>query len=314
MDAAVLTELGTPVLRQLRRAHRGRRPGGGRRGRRGTEPRGPDHGRRALSRAHTPDFPSVPGPRGHRARGRPPRVLHRHASRSGRWPRARWPRRPTCTTCPTRVDDGTAVALGIAGLAAWLPLAWRAKVQEGETVLVMGATGVLGSIAVQAAKLLGAGRVVGAGRDAEGPRARRAPGRRRHRGPDALPTTRPPPTWRRAGGEGPDVILDPVWGEPGAAAMRSLAPFGRHVQIGNSADPELTLMAPGVPQQHEPGHGLHQLPRAAGRQGRGVRHHGRPRRGRADRGGRGADPAGGRGSRRGSARPAFAHRKLVLVP
>ena len=49
------------------------------------------------------------------------------------------------------------MALGIAGLAAWLPLAWRAKVQEGETVLVMGATGVLGSIAVQAAKLLGAG-------------------------------------------------------------------------------------------------------------------------------------------------------------
>ena len=47
-----------------------------------------------------------------------------------------------------------------------------------------------------------------------------------------------------AGGEGPDVILDPVWGEPGAAAMRSLAPFGRHVQIGNSADPELKLMAP----------------------------------------------------------------------
>ena len=69
---------------------------------------------------------------------------------------------------PDGLDDGVAVALGIAGLAAWLPLAWRAKVQEGEAVLVMGATGVLGSIAVQAAKLLGAGRVVAAGRDAEG--------------------------------------------------------------------------------------------------------------------------------------------------
>ena len=144
---------------------------------------------------------------------------------------------------PDDLDDGVAVALGIAGLAAWLPLAWRAKVKEGETVLVMGATGVLGSIAVQAAKLLGAGRVVAAGRDAEGlERAARL-------GADAtvdLTATDDPTAahLEAAGGEGPDVIIDPVWGEPGAAAMRSLAPFGRHVQIGNSADPELKLMAP----------------------------------------------------------------------
>ena len=65
-------------------------------------------------------------------------------------------------------DDGVAVALGIAGLAAWLPLTWRAGLRPGETVVVLGATGVLGSIAVQGAKLLGAGRVVAAGRDAEG--------------------------------------------------------------------------------------------------------------------------------------------------
>ncbi len=141
------------------------------------------------------------------------------------------------------VDDGTAVALGIAGLAAWLPLAWRARLQEGETVLILGATGVLGSIAVQAAKLLGAGRVVAAGRDAEGlERASRL-------GADAVVdlTDSDDPTaayLEAAGGQGPDLILDPVWGEPGLAAMRSLAPFGRHVQIGNSADPELTVTAP----------------------------------------------------------------------
>ena len=144
---------------------------------------------------------------------------------------------------PDGVDDGLAVALGIAGLAAWLPLAWRAKVQEGETVLVMGATGVLGSIAVQAAKILGAGRVVAAGRDADG--LERAARLGADATVDLTATADPTAAYvEAAGGEGPDVILDPVWGEPGAAAMRSLAPFGRHVQIGNSADPELTVVAP----------------------------------------------------------------------
>ena len=144
---------------------------------------------------------------------------------------------------PDGLSDDLAVALGIAGLAAWLPLAWRAKVQEGETVLVLGATGVVGTIAVQAAKLLGAGRVVAAGRDADGLR------KATERGADAVvdlsDTDDPTAAYREAsGGEGPDVVIDPLWGEPGLAAIRALAPFGRHVQIGNSADPQLTLAAP----------------------------------------------------------------------
>src|SRR4051794_26049978 len=69
---------------------------------------------------------------------------------------------------PDGLDDATAVALGIAGLAAWLALEWRADVQEGETVLVLGATGTVGLVAVQAARVLGAGRVVAAGRDPDG--------------------------------------------------------------------------------------------------------------------------------------------------
>jgi len=65
---------------------------------------------------------------------------------------------------PDGVDPVLAGALGIAGVAGWLPVAVRAPVREGETVLVLGATGTVGLVAVQGARLLGAGRVVAAGR------------------------------------------------------------------------------------------------------------------------------------------------------
>src|SRR6185503_20402657 len=65
------------------------------------------------------------------------------------------------------VPDDVAAALGNTGLAAWLSLSWRAQLEPGETVLVLGATGALGTIAVQVAKVLGAGRVVAADRASE---------------------------------------------------------------------------------------------------------------------------------------------------
>ena len=73
----------------------------------------------------------------------------------------------TLAPVPDRADPELAVALGVAGIAGWLPLAWRAPVREGETVLILGATGTAGLIAVQAARLLGAGRIVAAGRNVE---------------------------------------------------------------------------------------------------------------------------------------------------
>ena len=68
---------------------------------------------------------------------------------------------------PDGADPALAAGLGIAGLAGWLPFAWRAPLAGGERVLVLGATGSVGLVAVQAAKLLGAARVVAAGRDEE---------------------------------------------------------------------------------------------------------------------------------------------------
>src|SRR5271166_5077248 len=66
---------------------------------------------------------------------------------------------------PDGLDEVTAAAIVNPGVGAWLALTRRAMLQPGETVLVLGATGVSGRIAVVLAARMGAGRVIAAGRD-----------------------------------------------------------------------------------------------------------------------------------------------------
>src|SRR2546430_1684459 len=112
-------------------------------------------------------------------------------------------------------------------------------VEGRATVLVLGASGVLGLIAVQAARIMGAKHVVAAGRDRG--RLEQA----RERGADAIVELGPgkelTEAFRKASGGGVDVVIDPVWGEPAAAALEALNRFGRLVQIGQSAGAEATL-------------------------------------------------------------------------
>jgi NADPH2:quinone reductase len=144
------------------------------------------------------------------------------------------------------VDDAVAAALGTAGLAAWLALDWRARLRPGQTVLVLGATGALGSVAVQVAAILGAARVVAAAR----------PGRRldrlRDQGADAVVALGDLTTDRAvadlsqefiAATGWADVIVDPLWGRPALAAMKAAAPGARHVQLGQMAGAELSVPA-----------------------------------------------------------------------
>src|SRR5207248_2321496 len=70
-----------------------------------------------------------------------------------------------CFPLPAGIDDVTAAALPNPAVSAWLSLTQRAKLARGDTVLVLGATGVTGQLAVQIAKLLGAARVVAVGRN-----------------------------------------------------------------------------------------------------------------------------------------------------
>jgi NADPH:quinone reductase-like Zn-dependent oxidoreductase len=136
---------------------------------------------------------------------------------------------------PDGLDEGVAVALGIAGLAGWLALTWSAKLRAGESVLVLGATGTVGQVAMQGAKLLGASRVVAAGRNPDG-LARAA-----ELGADATVRLGEDgdlaERFKEAAGDagGFDVIVDPLWGEPGVAAMEASKRFTRHVALGQSA-------------------------------------------------------------------------------
>jgi len=133
------------------------------------------------------------------------------------------------------LDDAVAAALGLTGVAAWMSLSWRGKLEQGEQVLVLGAAGAVGQVALQAARILGAGRVIGASRSEEG----RAIASRL--GADAVVDS--------SGGdvdaiaermesacEGPlSLVIDPVWGDLATAALRALAPGGRLVNFGSSA-------------------------------------------------------------------------------
>ena len=121
-----------------------------------------------------------------------------------------------------------------------MPLEWRGALEPGETVLVLGASGVVGQIAVQAAKLLGAGRVVAAARSEEGLE------HARELGADATVQLGdgeglPAALREAAGGDGFDLVHDPLWGEPAQAALTALRPFGRLVHVGQSAAAEATI-------------------------------------------------------------------------
>jgi NADPH:quinone reductase-like Zn-dependent oxidoreductase len=135
---------------------------------------------------------------------------------------------------PGGVSDDLAAALGNSAIAAWMALSWRGGLRAGEHVLVLGASGNVGQIGVQAARLLGAGRVVAACRDPHG-RARAS-----ELGADAVADLSGDDAetvaarLAEATGGRADLVLDPIWGVPAEAALRIMSPHGRLVNLGSS--------------------------------------------------------------------------------
>jgi NADPH:quinone reductase-like Zn-dependent oxidoreductase len=152
---------------------------------------------------------------------------------------------------PDGVSDELAAALPNPGVSALLALTFRAKLARGENVLVLGATGVAGRLAVRIAKLLGAGRVVAAGRN------QKSLVMLRQLGADAtirLDTTQEElqaAFVQEAGQSGFQVVIDYVWGPPTEAFLyavtrREFSMTGseiRLVQVGESAGPTISLPA-----------------------------------------------------------------------
>lgn len=129
---------------------------------------------------------------------------------------------------PDEVDNLTAAAIVGPALAAWLPLRWRADVKPDETILIVGASGMQGRMAVQAARVLGAGRVIAAG----------------HRqdvlarlGADATVDLRLPPTalheaFASHAVQGIDVVVDFVWGSVAEVLIGALTASASRSQRG----------------------------------------------------------------------------------
>ncbi len=136
---------------------------------------------------------------------------------------------------PAGLDPVRAAAVGNSGTAAYLPLMEVAGLRAGETVLVLGATGAVGQLAVQIARQGGASRVIGVGRD------RAALDRLALLGADAVVQLRAEEgddglVDRLQAATGPvDVVVDALYGAPLEAALRVCAPRARVVNVGHSA-------------------------------------------------------------------------------
>jgi NADPH:quinone reductase-like Zn-dependent oxidoreductase len=133
---------------------------------------------------------------------------------------------------PDELSDGLAIALGASGTGALIPLE-EAKIRPGERILILGATGPVGQIALQLARRMGAGKIVAAGRN------RAALARLQGNGfaddIAQLGTGDDLAALKAVAGKGYDVVLDAIYGPPAEAALRATAPGARMMSIGVQA-------------------------------------------------------------------------------
>lgn len=152
---------------------------------------------------------------------------------------------------PETLDDQTAAAIPNPGVSAWLSLASRARLVVGENVLILGATGITGKLAVKIAKLLGASRVVAAGRN---PKALSELGEQGADDLIVIDKSREELTemfTNAMGSGGFQVVIDYLWGMPAEAFLAAITrtEFAaiqsetRYVQVGETAGATISLPA-----------------------------------------------------------------------
>jgi NADPH:quinone reductase-like Zn-dependent oxidoreductase len=150
-----------------------------------------------------------------------------------------------CTSVPDGLDDITAAAIAIPGMSSWVALKERANFAAGETVLVNGATGTSGRLAVQIAKYLGAKKVIATGRQAASLQSIKALGADQtillDENRDAMEKT-----FKEQFAGGVDVVLDYLWGQSAECLLTAESKVGtdkpvRFIQIGTSSGANITL-------------------------------------------------------------------------
>jgi NADPH:quinone reductase-like Zn-dependent oxidoreductase len=153
-----------------------------------------------------------------------------------------------CLPLPEELDEVTAAAIANPGMSSWAAYVERAQLKPGETVLINGATGTAGRLAVQVAKYLGAGKIIATGRNPEVLRSLVA------RGVDVtIPLGQDEGAledrFKEQFRTGVDVVIDYLWGETAdsllkaaAKAQNAAGPI-RFVQVGAMSASEITLPA-----------------------------------------------------------------------
>ncbi|MGC2299764.1 MAG: zinc-binding alcohol dehydrogenase family protein [Acidobacteriaceae bacterium] len=159
-------------------------------------------------------------------------------------------RRAMCTPLPANLDDAVVAAMINPAMSSWAALAHRAHFTAGESILILGATGCAGHLAVQIARRLGAKRVVTVGRNPHTLEETKSLG-----ADSTISLAQDRETliaaFRAEINQGIDVVLDYLWGTPAEAFLAAVVQKGldhaaarlRYVQIGNSAGPDITLQA-----------------------------------------------------------------------
>ncbi len=159
--------------------------------------------------------------------------------------------RSLCFPIPEALDDATVAAMMNPALSSWGALRERVQLQPGENILILGATGVAGKLAVQIARRLGAGRVVAAGRNPAALEELLQLGA--HAviplvdDQEALATS-----LRQEWSKYPvNVVLDYLWGRPAETVLGAMTQKGlqhaaariRYVEVGSMAGQTISLSA-----------------------------------------------------------------------
>jgi NADPH:quinone reductase-like Zn-dependent oxidoreductase len=153
---------------------------------------------------------------------------------------------------PDGLDDFTAAALPNPAASAWMALAWRGKFKKGDDVLIMGATGITGKMAIQIARHLGAGKIIVSGRNESVFEQLKALG-----ADEVISLSQPEDDIRAAFKKAAnemhfDIVLDYLWGRPAELLLdaltghdlRAVGKVTRYIHIGEMAGS--TIQLPGA--------------------------------------------------------------------